>query len=355
MANSYLNMTRSTTLPVLLRRSLSAARHPTNSDGYGFLATSAADKQAELVAIVNDAVEEMLDVFPFLNVASTALTLVASQQYVLLPTTLRATDILRLTYNNGDDYDGTRIKLVSPAEAVAFDREWRNRDATSDYPLLASVSWEQSGTQGKIEFWPKPASAKTLSLLYRTNTSPFRTQDILPVAAALTPVIGTGWDAGTVTSCTITTEGSGYDVAPTITIAAPQPGGLQATATCTLNAAGGIATVTITANGDGYVSSYATPTATLSALVPRYCAIPDDMLRLAALYVADELAGRSIGLSSRARGEIAQEKERVAEMWVRRLAGTMDQFAYGGAFERVGSPTVAEQDRCNDFDFRRTW
>lgn len=350
MANSYLNMTRSTTLPVLLRRSLSAARHPTNSDGYGFLATSSADKQAELVAIVNDAVEEMLDVFPFLNVASTALTLVASQQYVLLPTTLRATDILRLTYNNGDDYDGTRIKIVSQAEAVEFDREWRNGDATSDYPLLASVSWEQSGTQGKLEFWPKPASAKTLALLYRTNTDPFEVLDITHTDAVLTAVLGTGLDAGLITGLTVATAGAGYYTAPTVTIATGA--GLQATGTCTVSSTTGAITAgTVTDQGDGYLTA---PAVTLTG-GRRFCAIPDDMLRLAALYVADELAGRSIGLSSRARGEIAQEKERVAEMWVRRLAGTMDQFAYGGAFERVGSPTVAEQDRCNDFDFRRTW
>ena len=56
-----------------------------------------------------------------------------------------------------------------------------------------------------------------------------------------------------VMTLTIVSGGTGYAVAPTVTIAAPgTTGGIQATATCTIDGGGVVNTVTITYAGSGY-------------------------------------------------------------------------------------------------------
>ena len=56
-----------------------------------------------------------------------------------------------------------------------------------------------------------------------------------------------------VMTLTIANGGTGYAVAPTVTIAAPgTTGGIQATATCTIDGGGVVNTVTITYAGSGY-------------------------------------------------------------------------------------------------------
>ena len=61
-------------------------------------------------------------------------------------------------------------------------------------------------------------------------------------------------NGGTVTAITRTAAGSGYTTAPTVTIAPPTtPGGVQATATCTITAGAVDATFTITNAGSGYL------------------------------------------------------------------------------------------------------
>lgn len=61
-------------------------------------------------------------------------------------------------------------------------------------------------------------------------------------------------NGGTVTGITRTAGGSGYTVAPTVTISAPTTaGGVQATATCTITAGVVDTTFTITNAGSGYV------------------------------------------------------------------------------------------------------
>jgi hypothetical protein len=64
-------------------------------------------------------------------------------------------------------------------------------------------------------------------------------------------------------SISIATSGFGYPSAPTITISAPTlPGGVQATATATIDASGRVTTVTLTASGYNYASA---PTISVSA------------------------------------------------------------------------------------------
>jgi len=61
-------------------------------------------------------------------------------------------------------------------------------------------------------------------------------------------------NGGTVTAITRTAGGSGYTVAPTVTLSAPTTaGGVQATATCTVTAGVVDTTFTITNSGSGYV------------------------------------------------------------------------------------------------------
>ena len=63
-------------------------------------------------------------------------------------------------------------------------------------------------------------------------------------------------NGGTVTAITRTAAGSGYATAPTVTIAPPTtPGGVQATATCTITAGAVDSVFTITNPGSGYVRS----------------------------------------------------------------------------------------------------
>ena len=62
------------------------------------------------------------------------------------------------------------------------------------------------------------------------------------------------------TTVTITSGGSGYTVAPVLTISAPPQGGVPATATCTISG-GAINAVTVTNQGAGYTSA---PTITVT-------------------------------------------------------------------------------------------
>jgi hypothetical protein len=69
-------------------------------------------------------------------------------------------------------------------------------------------------------------------------------------AATAYPIIG-----GQIgSSITITQAGSGFLSPPLILIDPPPPGGIQATATCTINSSGAIGAVTVTNQGAGYTS-----------------------------------------------------------------------------------------------------
>lgn len=76
-----------------------------------------------------------------------------------------------------------------------------------------------------------------------TNTTGYQT-------ATLQPIVG-----GSVQAPTITQAGSGFLVPPVIVIDPPPVGGIQATAYATLNASGGITSITMGAVGAGYVAT----------------------------------------------------------------------------------------------------
>lgn len=60
---------------------------------------------------------------------------------------------------------------------------------------------------------------------------------------------------GSVAAPTITQAGSGFLTPPLIIIDPPPPGGVQATSVCTINATGGIASITMVNSGAGYTAS----------------------------------------------------------------------------------------------------
>lgn len=65
----------------------------------------------------------------------------------------------------------------------------------------------------------------------------------------------TGGSNDPIASINLNSGGSGYLVAPTVTISAPPAGGIQATATATVNANGVVTGITITNPGSGYTSA----------------------------------------------------------------------------------------------------
>jgi 6-phosphogluconolactonase (cycloisomerase 2 family) len=67
---------------------------------------------------------------------------------------------------------------------------------------------------------------------------------------------------GELTRIVVSTAGSGYTKAPTVTISAPPSGGTNATALATLNASGGVVSIALTNPGSKYTSI---PTVTISA------------------------------------------------------------------------------------------
>lgn len=135
----------------------------------------------------------------------------------------------------------------------------------------------------KTGIWALPEAGPALGVIPRLIGCPEYTKDQATGVATITvSAPGTGYTsaptvafaggggtgaAGTavmtngVGSIAVTTAGTGYTVAPTITLSAPQtPGGIQATATATVNA-GAITGYTITNPGTGYT---APPTVTIT-------------------------------------------------------------------------------------------
>lgn len=116
---------------------------------------------------------------------------------------------------------------------------------TPTAPITLASSGTFSGTRTQISQW------KNERVLIIDTTYGYATFDGTNLVRV-----------GSVGTITITSGGSGYSAAPTVTISAPnQTGGVQATATATIS--GGIVTaITITEPGTGYTSA---PTITFSS------------------------------------------------------------------------------------------
>lgn len=77
------------------------------------------------------------------------------------------------------------------------------------------------------------------------------------------PALSRGTNStGAIQSILISSRGSGYTAAPTVTISAPPQGGTQATATASISASGQLNSITITNSGSGYLSQ---PTITITS------------------------------------------------------------------------------------------
>ena len=148
-------------------------RIPTGATGARFLGETDADANAEMVAIVNDCVRRLLDEFPQLNVATTALTTVASQRYVSLPATLRGAEVMAVTWNDGSSYDGVQVQCISEQEVALLPRSYYQDDYSADYPEYYCIRREQVSSLGAIDFFPLPAGAKAFTLTHRVAETAF--------------------------------------------------------------------------------------------------------------------------------------------------------------------------------------
>ena len=180
--NAIYRMLASTTLSTLVTNSLSKAGLETGTGGYAHLATDAGDTKtnamAQLVIIANNKVRDLMNWFPCLWMKTTTLTLVASQRYVTLPASLRHSDIFSLKFDSSTSYPGQPIALISPVEVDGLLPFYYDGTVTYDYPEYACLTWETSSGVGLINFYPLPASAKTITCQYRTAETPFDATDL---------------------------------------------------------------------------------------------------------------------------------------------------------------------------------
>lgn len=286
MSNAFMNMARTTTCATLARRVLQTARLATNSTAYSFLGSSDEDAQQGLVDILNAASREILNDFPSLMVVETTLSTTANQRHVLLPSTLRHTDIMGVYWGDDEDegYAGQPIDEKSLSAIDQLHVLMRDPNYTAEYPEFYALSPIQIGGQAAINLYPVPDGVKTIRILYRANDTPFTTVDLGSTEATATAVL----TSGAVTSATITEGGTGYASAPTITFSGG--GGTGATATATVTA-GVVTAIAISAGGSGYASA---PTMSFSG-GRTISTVPDDMLEIHDFAAAYRLQQRNTG------------------------------------------------------------
>lgn len=160
----------------------------------------------------------------------------------------------RVTYSSTNFSWGGTVHYMAPANinGVAYMFAFFTNGGaqyvsleTPTAPITLASSGTFSGTRTQISQW------KNERVLIIDTTYGYATFDGTNLVRV-----------GSVGTITITSGGSGYSAAPTVTISAPnQTGGVQATATATIS--GGIVTaITITEPGTGYTSA---PTITFSS------------------------------------------------------------------------------------------
>jgi hypothetical protein len=161
--------------------------------------------------------------------------------------------------------DDTEYKAYVRLLSVRHDRDYGNNDDVMPISVPAT-DFTTLGTTSPKDFVLKTIVDKInrYSRIVNQNGNQAKgNKDVVAFA-----VRSTGFTAGAgtavltsqvVTSITVATAGTGYEVAPTVAITGG--GGTGATATATINAAGTITGFTVTAGGSGYSS---VPTVTLT-------------------------------------------------------------------------------------------
>ncbi len=160
----------------------------------------------------------------------------------------------RVTYSSTNFSWGGTVHYMAPANinGVAYMFAFFTNGGaqyvsleTPTAPITLASSGTFSGTRTQISQW------KNERVLIIDTTYGYATFDGTNLVRV-----------GSVSTITITSGGSGYSAAPTVTISAPnQTGGIQATATATITS-GVVTAITITEPGTGYTSA---PTITFSS------------------------------------------------------------------------------------------
>lgn len=119
-------------------------------------------------------------------------------------------------------------------------------------PLIAAVNAQAQAAMSAVNFI-KEVGFKKISDEQDPTAS--QTGDPIYVAFKYPKEIAPFMPADTGVTLTLTSGGSGYTTAPTVTIAAPSTGGIQATATTSVDAAGAVVGLVVTNPGRGYTSA----------------------------------------------------------------------------------------------------
>jgi hypothetical protein len=186
VSNAYLQLAKTTQVPAIIRRACVFAQLPDNSDKWKWLAAEEKDALTELANIYNDAVRDLYNELPLINVTSATLTTVASQAYVSLPTDFRDSDILAL-YWSGDSTswtDGVELTRISPADAFSLPAQGIGPADTDEYPSYFSLAWDTA----RLNLYPTPSAAKTLTILYRAKETATTITDVKAGATTISQI-----------------------------------------------------------------------------------------------------------------------------------------------------------------------
>ena len=172
---AYLNLTTTTKLPEILRRAYSEARVST-SKGNFLVGSSDTDSNEGVVEIVNECQREFFDLFTMLNQTSGTVTVTAGSRYSDLPTDLRDSDILQLTWANGP-MQGRGIPIRSfgdiPLMYQSPDTEYYAPDGIPAFAYLPPDN------ATKIAWHGLPGADLSVSIRYRTEENQFTTSDLV--------------------------------------------------------------------------------------------------------------------------------------------------------------------------------
>lgn len=186
MANSYLNMAATTTAAVLVRRALVRCRLPSTLSAINFLGIDQATQLNELTDLVNDAIGDVLDDCPLLNLVETQLTATAGSESTTLPADLRNGDIMALNWAYVG-FEGQAIRLIPRNEIESMARQYVGSGITADPPMQCYLKWGTANAQ--LGWLPAPAVDREFDLLYRATHTPITLAGVLPEGEATEEIV----------------------------------------------------------------------------------------------------------------------------------------------------------------------
>lgn len=189
MANAFMNMAATTTTEKVVRRAKALCQLPTTStSGIKFLGSTDTDVLNELADCLNDAISEVLDSCPILNIQSATLTATGGVEYTELPADLRNSDIYGLEWLGGDVYQGRGIQLLSHQHRDKLPEFFKNpMGYVYDPPRYCYVEW---GTATARLYWlPAPGIDRQFTILYRALPVKYTSDDVDVEGTKPTPLV----------------------------------------------------------------------------------------------------------------------------------------------------------------------